>query len=422
MIRTVHDIKINASNPLLPLKPWNAFVGSAASIRITDVPRKIGNWVLDRIWVDVKYPNDVEISREAKRANGVYVATIDASTVYGQVGQGYQICASGKDENGDPVERYVLGVGDVNILKLEQTSSGPDTVAQWMRMYDERPDTPRKGDAVIEDGKLKVYDGTDWVESSGATMTSQLVNDAGFITDKQVKPGKTPGYASDAEWASKALSATDADNVPWEGVNGRPTNLSEFTNDMGFISSSNAPFLPLTGGTLTGNLTVNGAVHGKTLVSDGEIAFTEDDKGGMGITGSGGNIGFSRNDGPLNTKHSELTPDGSKVMTETLVDGKLANKADKTELPTKVSQLENDNGYLTTTEVKLGTTPGYVANADHSVSAQSAVDSETVPWSGVKFRPTTLEGYGITDAATKAELTALDEKVGTANTKLEGVA
>lgn len=224
MIRTVHDIKINASNPLLPLKPWNAFVGSAASLRIIDVPKKIGNWVLDRIWVDVKYPNDVEISREAKRTNGVYVATIDAATAYGQVSQGYQICASGKDENGDPVERYVLGVGDVNILKLEQTSSGPDTVAQWMRMYDERPDTPRKGDAIIEDGKLKVYDGTDWVESSGATMTSQLVNDAGFITDKQVKPGKTPGYASDAE------------NVPWEGVTGRPTKVSDFTNDKDYLT------------------------------------------------------------------------------------------------------------------------------------------------------------------------------------------
>lgn len=228
MIRTVHDIKINASNPLLPLKPWNAFVGSAASIRITDVPRKIGNWVLERVWIDVKYPNDVEISREAKRTNGVYVATIDAATVYGQVSQGYQICASGKDENGDPVERYVLGVGDVNILKLEQTSSGPDTVAQWMRIYDTRPDTPSKGDAVIEDGKLKVYDGSSWVETSGATMTSQLTNDAGFITDKQVKPGKTPGYASDAEWADKALSAVDSETVPWSGVKFRPTTLEGY--------------------------------------------------------------------------------------------------------------------------------------------------------------------------------------------------
>ena len=40
----------------------------------------------------------------------------------------------------------------------------------------------------------------------------------------------------------------------------------------------------------------------------------------------------------------------------------------------------------------------------------------------MKFHPKTLDGYGITDAATKAELTALDEKVGIANTKLEGVA
>lgn len=93
-----------------------------------------------------------------------------------------------------------------------------------------------------------------------------------------------------------------------------------------------------------------------------------------------------------------------------------------TDAPTKTSQLENDNGYLTPTQVKLGTVPGWVANSDHSVSALSAVDSETVPWSGVKFRPTTLAGYGITDAATTTELNALAEKVDAANTSLEEVA
>lgn len=112
---------------------------------------------------------------------------------------------------------------------------------------------------------------------------------------------------------------------------------------------------------------------------------------------------------------------GEKKLSEVISDG-VANKADKTELPTKVSQLENDNGYLTTKQVKLGTRRGYVANADHSVSAQSAVDSETVPWSGVKFRPTTLEGYGITDAATKTELETLAARVDAANTELEEIA
>lgn len=102
--------------------------------------------------------------------------------------------------------------------------------------------------------------------------------------------------------------------------------------------------------------------------------------------------------------------------------GEWRNTMPSATVPTKVSELENDAGYITEKQVKLGTTPGYVANADHSVSALGAVDSETVPWSGVKFRPTTLDGYGITDAATKAELTALDAKVETANVKLEGVA
>ena len=405
MIRTVHDIKINASNPLLPLKPWNAFVGSAASIRITDVPRKIGNWVLERLWIDVKYPNDVEISREAKRTNGVYVATIDAATVYGQVGQGYQICASGKDENGDPVDRYVLGVGDVNIMKLDQTSSGPDTVAQWMRIYDTRPDTPRKGDAVIEDGKLKVYDGTAWVESSGATMTSQLTNDAGFITDKQVKPGKTPGYAQNAE------------NVPWEGVSGRPTKLSEFTNDTGFISSSNSPYLPLTGGTLTGDLAVG------VERSESRKLTVAAASGAVGITMQGGTsagggsravIGGSTKEGGVLIVSTGGTSGGSITVL-----GGLDGGGGGSILVTGNGASISANG--TNASIKKGgkevATETYVTDQVNELNT-----SVTNSIAKKADKATTLEGYGITDAATKAELTALDAKVETANVKLEGVA
>ena len=45
-----------------------------------------------------------------------------------------------------------------------------------------------------------------------------------------------------------------------------------------------------------------------------------------------------------------------------------------------------------------------------------------VPWTGVEDKPTTLSGYGITDAATKSELEQLSAVVGTANTQLEEIA
>ena len=57
--------------------------------------------------------------------------------------------------------------------------------------------------------------------------------------------------------------------------------------------------------------------------------------------------------------------------------------------------------------------------ANHAANADNA---ENVLWGNVQNKPTTLEGYGITDAATKAELDSLAAVVGTANTQLEEIA
>lgn len=43
----------------------------------------------------------------------------------------------------------------------------------------------------------------------------------------------------------------------------------------------------------------------------------------------------------------------------------------------------------------------------YDISAWGAAQAAYVPWSGVEDKPTTLDGYGISDAATKAELDSL---------------
>ena len=58
----------------------------------------------------------------------------------------------------------------------------------------------------------------------------------------------------------------------------------------------------------------------------------------------------------------------------------------RADIPTKNSQLTNDSGFLT----KAGT-------IDNALSAGFA---SNVQWSGVSDKPTTVDGYGITDAAT----------------------
>ena len=58
----------------------------------------------------------------------------------------------------------------------------------------------------------------------------------------------------------------------------------------------------------------------------------------------------------------------------------------------------------------------------YDISAFGAAQAAWVKWSGVENKPTTLAGYGITDAATKTELNELSGIVIAANTQLEEIA
>ena len=58
----------------------------------------------------------------------------------------------------------------------------------------------------------------------------------------------------------------------------------------------------------------------------------------------------------------------------------------------------------------------------YGISAFGAAQAAWVKWSGVEEKPTTLAGYGITDAATKTELNELSGIVIAANTQLEEIA
>ena len=115
--------------------------------------------------------------------------------------------------------------------------------------------------------------------------------------------------------------------------------------------------------------------------------------------------------------YARTTGEGGGGVSEEYVDNKVqeeatarqaADEALRADIPTKTSELTNDSGFLT----KAGT-------IDNALSADFA---SNVQWSGVQSKPTTLDGYGITDAATKAEFDSLAAEVGTANAQLEEIA
>lgn len=442
MIGTI-DITVNAEHPNVPLSPVFSWRGSASRINVEGVPCLCGSWYVSSVSISVSTPDGKTVTYPcARTSNGIWSATIDGSDVPGKSANGITVTA--KDEDG---KDFVLGRGDLYILDGDAIPS-PGDVSWSVRLLDSKPENPKDGAAYFsEDGTLLVYSSGEWRNTMPSTKVptklSELENDAGYITDKQVKPGATPGYAADAEWAGNALKATEATTVPWDGVTNRPTKLSEFENDTGFISSSNNVFLPVTGGTLTGTLKVGDDGHlGHVLVQNSKGETTVRINGEQAGENYGGEIEIAGNGlgggGRLAVKNGtygggEIVVAGTKGIgqaTLTLfcatsentgsVDIRSGSNAwdGGTGLPASITLGDNTSdpenprrAEVTIGDVKVRETLAEKAN-------QSSLDS-------VNGRVETLETLGRNLAQNKADKSALDElaaKVDAANTALEEVA
>lgn len=242
MIGTI-DIAVNAQHPNVPLSPVFAWRGSASRINVEGVPSLCGSWYVASVSIAVSTPDGKTATYPCQRScNGIYSATVEATDTPGKSANGITITAT--DEEG---KDFVLGRGDLYILDGAAIPS-PGDVSWSVRLLDKKPDAPKEGDAYFsEDGTLMVYSGGVWrntmPSSKVPTKVSEFENDAGYITEKQVKPGSKAGYASDAERADKALSSDKAGSVAWSGVTDRPTKVSEFDNDAGYLTEPNGAVL-----------------------------------------------------------------------------------------------------------------------------------------------------------------------------------
>ena len=203
MIGTV-EVRCSAHRPQMPLQPLFTFCGSPSSVRIMDVPKSIGDWSIDEVKLVVKYPDNSTVVKNAVRNGCVWVATIQGTDIAGKVSNGYEIVASGKDEDGNDVNGYVLGCGDVIVINRDVNAT-KDIEKFYVKWNDELPANPVKGDVIYHNGDVRLFNGSEWltlgidpqiiegienrineVESSIPTKTSQLQNDSGFITVEDV--------------------------------------------------------------------------------------------------------------------------------------------------------------------------------------------------------------------------------------------
>lgn len=126
MIGTI-DVTVQAARPDLPLPPVRAFVGSPSSVRVRNVPRRIGEWDITRVFVTANYPDSTTETAECVLTGGVWVGTVLGSATPGTSLSGFVVTADGVDEHGSAVSGYILGVGDVIVLTREESVT-PGTV------------------------------------------------------------------------------------------------------------------------------------------------------------------------------------------------------------------------------------------------------------------------------------------------------
>lgn len=185
MIRTL-DIRCNAAHPELPLDTFQSFVNSPSAVRVLNVPKRIGNWNLTSVRLVVHYPDNAIKEKECVRVGNVWIGTVGGSSLSGTVQNGFMITADGKDEDGNSIVGYVLGIGNVNIQAAD-TESHPQIESYDLKLLRSKPEQPCIGDLVIStvQGKtiIEIWDGSNWTTNYFPTKTSQLTNDSHYVKE-----------------------------------------------------------------------------------------------------------------------------------------------------------------------------------------------------------------------------------------------
>ena len=158
MIGTI-QIKCSAHNPSMPLCPVFAFQDSYQQVRISDVPKKIGEWSIKRVEVECQFPDNKVGKFDCSLIGGVWATTISACSTAGTTTNGFVV--NGYDENDN---KYVLGKSDLYIM-TNDSRIVPQKELLVVNILPNKPDAPHVGDIVFVDGKFEIYDGEKWISN-----------------------------------------------------------------------------------------------------------------------------------------------------------------------------------------------------------------------------------------------------------------
>ena len=276
--------------------------------------------------------------------------------------------------------------------------------------------------------------------------TSQLDNDSGYITD-----GALTGYAKKTEIPTKTSELTNDSGYitntalePYAKTADVPTKTSQLNNDSGYITANDVPVKSVDGA--TGDVVTNAVKTTTQTLTDAQKQQARTNIG-AGTSSFDGDYNSLINKPTIPTKTSQLTNDSGFIT-----DAALTGYAKTTDIPTKTSQLDNDSYYITASEapvqsvnsktgavqlnasdvgalpdttviptktsqldndsgfitdipiasatqlggVKIGA--GLSVTENGILSATGGGTADAVEWNNVLDKPTTISGYGITDA------------------------
>lgn len=143
----------------MPLCHVFAFQDSYQQVRISDVPKKIGDWSIKRVEVECQFPDNKVGKFDCSLIGGVWATTISACSTAGTSKNGFVV--NGYDENGN---KYVLGKSDLYIM-TNDSRIVPQKELVVVNILPNKPDAPHIGDIVFVDGKFEIYDGEKWISN-----------------------------------------------------------------------------------------------------------------------------------------------------------------------------------------------------------------------------------------------------------------
>ncbi len=214
----VVDIEIAAHNPEMVLWPLKAFVNSHSALRLRNVPKSVGKWKITGVQLVAEYPDGTVKTAECVAANNLWLGTIEGTATPGTSENGYTVYASGVDENGNAVNGYVLGKGDVEIISADATLTPGETLA-YMHLLSAEPAQGKEGDVYRQaGGGYAVWqDG----QANPLGLTEGDLSAYAMLSDVQAVGAALSGYLplSGGEMSGTISAASGIDTISW-GVDG----------------------------------------------------------------------------------------------------------------------------------------------------------------------------------------------------------